>query len=156
MRVVLFTLRVCLRVSRDTPFFVFKLHEKSLPTPLSTVCKTKRSYQRGVLSSSLNNDAKSYWIKTTFTLLRACTGSIVPEMATVNFSVPDEVKQEFNRLFANENKSALLTRLMKDAIAEHKRQKQRVAAMDKILEITADMQPVDKKVLMQARLEGRP
>ena len=77
-------------------------------------------------------------------------------MATVNFSVPDEVKQEFNSLFANENKSALLTRLMKNAIAEHKRQKQRMAAMDKILEITADVPPVDKKVLKQARIKGRP
>lgn len=74
-------------------------------------------------------------------------------MATINFSVPDEVKHEFNSLFANENKSALLTRLMKNAIAEQKR---RMAAMDKILEITAGVPPIDKKVLQQARLEERP
>jgi hypothetical protein len=39
-------------------------------------------------------------------------------MSTVNFSVPEDVRQEFNQLFANENKSAILTRLMQQAIAE--------------------------------------
>ena len=38
-------------------------------------------------------------------------------MATVNFSVPDDVKQEFNELFSSENKSAVLTALMREAIA---------------------------------------
>ena len=37
-------------------------------------------------------------------------------MATVNFSVSDEVKKEFNKTFKGQNKSAILTRLMQQAI----------------------------------------
>lgn len=77
-------------------------------------------------------------------------------MATVNFSVPDEVKQEFNRLFAGENKSAVLTRLMKDAIEQHKRDKRRAAALDKILEIRTTLPPVTTAEIERARLDGRP
>jgi hypothetical protein len=53
-------------------------------------------------------------------------------MSTVNFSVPEEVRQEFNQLFANENKSAILTKLMQQAIAEKKQQQRRQLAIDKI------------------------
>lgn len=77
-------------------------------------------------------------------------------MATVNFSVPDEVKQEFNRLFADENKSALLTRLMKNAIEQHKQDKRRAAALDKILEIRETLPPVSAADIERARMEGRP
>ena len=76
-------------------------------------------------------------------------------MATVNFSVPDEVKHEFNRLFAGENKSALLTRLMKEAIEEHKRKQQRAVALDKILEMRATLPMVSTADIERARLEGR-
>ena len=54
-------------------------------------------------------------------------------MATVNFSVPDEVKQAFNDEFAQENKSAILTRLMKQAIEENRMKKRRHNAIDAIL-----------------------
>ena len=77
-------------------------------------------------------------------------------MATVNFSVPDEVKQEFNRLIADENKSALLTRLMKEAIEEHKRDQRRAVALNKILEIRATLPPVSAKEIEHVRLDGRP
>jgi len=46
-------------------------------------------------------------------------------MATVNFSVPDDIRQEFNQLFEKENKSAILTRLMQQAIEEKKQQQRR-------------------------------
>ena len=39
-------------------------------------------------------------------------------MAPLNFSVSEDVRQEFNTLFANENKSAILTQLMRQAIEE--------------------------------------
>lgn len=77
-------------------------------------------------------------------------------MATVNFSVPDEVKQEFNRLFSNENKSALLTGLMQRAIEEHKSQRRRAAAMDSLLELRADFPVMDRDERDAARVEGRP
>ena len=53
-------------------------------------------------------------------------------MATINFSVPDDVKDTFNKVFKGENKSAILTRLMRTAIEERKRQKRRVAAINAI------------------------
>ena len=49
-------------------------------------------------------------------------------MATVNFSVPDEVKEAFNRAFASENKSAVIARLMREAVDEVERERQRQAA----------------------------
>ena len=49
-------------------------------------------------------------------------------MATVNFSVPDDVKEAFNRAFAAENKSAVIARLMREAVDEVERQRQRQAA----------------------------
>jgi metal-responsive CopG/Arc/MetJ family transcriptional regulator len=39
-------------------------------------------------------------------------------MATVNFSVPDDVKAEFDRVFGGQNKSAVIADLMRRAVAE--------------------------------------
>ncbi|MDN5936768.1 MAG: hypothetical protein L0H75_11465, partial [Nitrosospira sp.] len=38
-------------------------------------------------------------------------------MATVNYSVPDDVKEAFNRSFADHNKSAIIADLMRKAVA---------------------------------------
>lgn len=46
-------------------------------------------------------------------------------MATVNFSVPEKVKEAFNRTFKDENKNAVLARLMRQAVDERRRQKRR-------------------------------
>jgi predicted nucleic acid-binding protein len=58
-------------------------------------------------------------------------------MATVNFSVPDDVKDAFNKAFKGENKSAILARLMRDAVEERKRQKRRTTAINAILRLHA-------------------
>ena len=42
-------------------------------------------------------------------------------MATMNFSIPDDVKEAFNKAFEGENKSAVITRLMRRAIEEKER-----------------------------------
>ncbi len=46
-------------------------------------------------------------------------------MATVNFSVPDEVKKAFDRAFKSTSKSAVIADLMQRAVAdlEHKQQR---------------------------------
>lgn len=49
-------------------------------------------------------------------------------MATVNFSVPDEVREAFNRTFARQNKSAIIAELMRRAVVEAKQQKRRAEA----------------------------
>ena len=53
-------------------------------------------------------------------------------MATVNFSVPDEVKKEFNETFAGQNKSAIIARLMHEAVEEAKRQVRRHEAIHQL------------------------
>ena len=35
-------------------------------------------------------------------------------MSTVNFSVPDDVKDEFNAVFSGQNKSAIIAELMRE------------------------------------------
>jgi hypothetical protein len=43
-------------------------------------------------------------------------------MATVNFSVPDEVKAEFDKAFGDQNKSAIIAELMRRAVRERRLQ----------------------------------
>lgn len=54
-------------------------------------------------------------------------------MATMNFSIPDDVKDRFNRTFAHANKSALVTKLLQEAIARAERKAQSDAAFMRIL-----------------------
>ncbi len=76
-------------------------------------------------------------------------------MATVNFSVPDEVKQAFNEEFAQENKSAILTRLMKRAIEENRIKKRRHNAIDAILALREKQAIVSPEKISNARQELR-
>ena len=76
-------------------------------------------------------------------------------MATVNFSVPEDVRQEFNTMFANENKSAILTQLMRQAIEEKKQRQRRVLAIDKILQLRETQAPVATDEINQARSDLR-
>ncbi len=77
-------------------------------------------------------------------------------MATVNFSVPDDVKRDFNEAFAGENKSAVLTRLMRQAIAERHRERIRTAAIEAMLELRKAQPAVADSEIARARQEGRP
>ena len=46
-------------------------------------------------------------------------------MATVNFSIPDDVKKAFDRAFKNQNKSAVIADLMRRAVADAQLRKRR-------------------------------
>lgn len=72
-------------------------------------------------------------------------------MATVNFSVPEQVKQEFNQLFATENKSAILTQLMQQAIENRKQQQRRSIAVEKILQLRNTQTPVSLDTIEQTK-----
>ena len=76
-------------------------------------------------------------------------------MATVNFSVPDEVKQAFNEEFAQENKSAILTRLMQRAIEENRMKKRRHNAIDAILALREKQAVVSLDEISSVREELR-
>ncbi len=77
-------------------------------------------------------------------------------MATMNFSVPEDVKKQFDKVFAGKNKSAVLTQLMQQAIAERKREAQRKRAIDHLLAMREQAPPVTTQSIRQARSQGRP
>lgn len=77
-------------------------------------------------------------------------------MATVNFSVPDEVKEAFNRAFASENKSAVIARLMREAVDEVERQRQRQVAFRRLTEQRKRRPSMTGDEVRKAREAGRP
>jgi hypothetical protein len=44
-------------------------------------------------------------------------------VATVNFSVPEAVRERFNRTFRNQNKSAIIAKLMDEAVEREERRR---------------------------------
>jgi hypothetical protein len=77
-------------------------------------------------------------------------------MATVNFSVPDEVKEQFNRVFARENKSSIIARLMMQAVEERRVQRERSRAIDTLLRLRSTRKPITMRQFNRARRAGRP
>jgi hypothetical protein len=77
-------------------------------------------------------------------------------MATMNFSIPDDVKAAFDRTFAGENKSAIVARLMSEAVAERERRARRMRAVEELLAIRKRARPVRSTVARSARVRGRP
>ena len=81
-------------------------------------------------------------------------------MATMNFSVPPEVKKAFDDVFAGENKSAVVARLIRKAIEERKRRarqdKELDALIKELLRIRAEDPPATDEEIRRVRLEGRP
>jgi hypothetical protein len=70
--------------------------------------------------------------------------------------VPSDVKAAFDKAFAGENKSAVLTGLMRQAVEEQKRQRRRARAIDQILRLGERLRPVSDKEIRAARVKGRP
>lgn len=77
-------------------------------------------------------------------------------MATMNFSVPGDVKQAFDKTFAGENKSAVLTNLMRQAIEDRRRWKRRSRAIARLLDLRKKVRLVTDKSISAARRHGRP
>ena len=80
-------------------------------------------------------------------------------MATMNFSIPDDVKEAFNKAFKGENKSAVVARLMRRAIEEKKRRAKQDRDFDTLIEellrIRAEDPPATDEEIRRARVEGR-
>ena len=76
-------------------------------------------------------------------------------MSTVNFSVPDEVKEAFNATFEGHNKSAIVARLMMQAVEEEERRRERRKAMARILKRRGAARPVSAARIRTAREELR-
>jgi hypothetical protein len=76
-------------------------------------------------------------------------------MATMNFSVPEDVRDEFNRLFKGRNKSAILTELMRQAIRDEQLREQRRDAFREIESRRAERPPLTLRQITAARKAGR-
>jgi len=72
-------------------------------------------------------------------------------MATVNFSVPEKVKQVFNAAFAGRNKSAVIAELMLRAVEEQHAREARAKAIDRLLTRRASKPVVTDAQIRAAR-----
>jgi hypothetical protein len=81
-------------------------------------------------------------------------------MATMNFSIPDDVKEDFNKAFKGQNKSAVVAMLMRRAIEEKKRRAKQDRDLDALIEellrIRAEDPPASDEEIRRTRVEGRP
>ena len=77
-------------------------------------------------------------------------------MATVNFSVPDDVKAAFNETFEGRNKSAVIAELMCEAVERVRRGEQSRTAIREILGRRRGRRFVSNEEIPSARHEGRP
>jgi hypothetical protein len=77
-------------------------------------------------------------------------------VATVNFSVPVDVKNAFNKAFEGENKSAVLTVLMRQAVEEREHRKRRALAIDALLRLRQRIRSATVAATGRARRKGRP
>jgi len=81
-------------------------------------------------------------------------------MGTMNFSIPDDVKEAFNKVFEGENKSAIVSALMRKAIEEKERRTRAEqsldALIDQLLRVRAKDPPLNDDDIRRLRAEGRP
>ena len=76
-------------------------------------------------------------------------------MTTLNISLPEELKQRFFDTFPNENKSALIARLMDEAIEHAERERASRQAAQRILARRAESPPLTEAAFREAREAGR-
>ena len=76
-------------------------------------------------------------------------------MATVNFSVPDELKERFDRAFGDQNKSAIIAELMRRAVAEHELRKRRERLFRELTSARSRRRPRTREELENAREAAR-
>ena len=76
-------------------------------------------------------------------------------MATVNYSIPDEIKEAFNAQFADRNKSAIIAELMQRAIEEEKHKQRRNQAIHRLLSRYNERNQVTSAEIQAAREELR-
>ena len=77
-------------------------------------------------------------------------------MVTLNISLPEALKQRFFDAFPNENKSALIARLIDEAIERAERERTSLEAAQRILARRAGSPPLTEAAFCRARKAGRP
>jgi len=76
-------------------------------------------------------------------------------MATVNFSIPEQVKEAFNQTFEGQNKSAIIADLMRRAVEEAERRHSRAAAIVRLRARREKRPTVNDAAIRKARESGR-
>jgi len=77
-------------------------------------------------------------------------------MATVNFSVPDDVKETFDKTFGDQNKSAIIADLMRRAVRDHQLQQRRESLFRQLTAAHSRRPPLTTAELQKTRNTGRP
>lgn len=77
-------------------------------------------------------------------------------MATVNFSVPDEVKDAFNAAYQGQNKSAVIADLMREAVERAERKQRSHQAISRIVERRKHAPAMSNEQIRAAREDDRP
>ena len=77
-------------------------------------------------------------------------------MSTVNFSVPEDVKDAFNAAFEGQNKSAVIADLMREAVERVQLRRQHVSAINRILARRVNASRITEAEFRAAREKGRP
>jgi hypothetical protein len=76
-------------------------------------------------------------------------------MATVNYSIPDEVKELFNTAFIGRNRSAVVSELMRQAAEHELLLRRRQEAIDAVLEERINLTPVARLAVEESLREIR-
>ncbi len=76
-------------------------------------------------------------------------------MSTVNFSVPEDIKEAFNRTFEGRNKSAIIADLMRKAVEGAEQQVRREEAFRILTERRKHRPAVTDDEIRAVREEGR-
>jgi hypothetical protein len=77
-------------------------------------------------------------------------------MATVNFSVPDKVKEAFDAAYSGQNKSAVIAALMVRAVEEQALRARRAALFRQLTKRRGSRPRVTSTKLSNVRSSGRP
>ena len=77
-------------------------------------------------------------------------------MATVNFSVPDEVKAAFDKAFGDQNKSSIIAGLMRRAVREQQLQIGRERLFRKLSSARSSRPSTTSADIRKARAADRP
>jgi hypothetical protein len=77
-------------------------------------------------------------------------------VATVNFSVPDDVKAAFDETFGDQNKSAIVAELMRRAVRDRRLQLRREQLFRQLTRARSGRSTVTGEEIRKARSGGRP
>lgn len=77
-------------------------------------------------------------------------------MPTVNFSVPEDIKNAFNMIFEGQNKSAVIADLMREAVERVQSRQRSQDAYQRILARRKNAPRITDEQFRAAREEGRP